>query len=146
MDITDFLLQRIAEDEAAARQACIPAHDTPDAYKPHGELARWRYQIGDEIEYDYDDPFPYPQVYYVTCGDESPSVTEDVGRHIARWDPARVLAECEAKRRIIGTFTTSAAQHQCDPSELFFADEVLRALALPYADYPDFDVSWHEEN
>jgi hypothetical protein len=56
--------------------------------------------------------------------------------------PARVLAECEAKRRIV-----ELAHKQFDKvpvdgvAELVF-DEVLVLLALPHADHPDYDPAW----
>lgn len=67
--------------------------------------------------------------------------------HQMRWYPARVLAECEAKRRIValhepggGAWCTSACEGEspagCD---------TLRALALPYAEHPDFDPAWKVE-
>jgi hypothetical protein len=76
----------------------------------------------------------------------------DSAAHVAQWGPARVLAECEAKRRIV-------AGH---PSEEYFGDlycnvcgsgselgpgddwpcPTLCALALPYADHPDYDPTW----
>lgn len=78
--------------------------------------------------------------------------------HIARWDPARVLAEVEAKRRILDMWEV-ADQHRYDlPSgisegrdpderdrddavaETF--DDVVALLALPYTDRPGYDASW----
>jgi hypothetical protein len=50
---------------------------------------------------------------------------------IARWDPARVLAECAAKRRIVEMY---AGQHG--------QPYVLHFLALPYADHPDYRQEW----
>lgn len=52
------------------------------------------------------------------------------GKHVARHDPARVLAECRAKRRLVeelGAFRRGAA---------------LRLLAMPYADHPDYRQEW----
>lgn len=46
------------------------------------------------------------------------------------WHNARVLAEIEAKRRIVEWFTK--------PSDLL----ILRCLALPYADHPDYRQEW----
>jgi hypothetical protein len=55
--------------------------------------------------------------------------------HVSRWDPARVLAECEAKRRIV-EWMGDKVWH------VLYSDDVLCALALPYADRPDFDPEW----
>ncbi|MGZ4524215.1 MAG: DUF6221 family protein, partial [Mycobacteriaceae bacterium] len=63
--------------------------------------------------------------------------------HIARHDPARVLAECEAKRRIVERYRV------CEPNydegnrlETRVLDWTMRLLALPYADHPDYDPAW----
>lgn len=50
---------------------------------------------------------------------------------------ARVLAECEAKRRIVES-ARSSRTFRCED----WADEVLRLLALPYADHPDYRDEW----
>jgi hypothetical protein len=81
------------------------------------------------------------------------------GLHIARHDPARVLAEVEAKRALIargGPLCTS----NCDdpdslpmdpdtgwtvPLEHHFdcgAYEAAKLLARPFRDHPDFDPAW----
>jgi hypothetical protein len=57
---------------------------------------------------------------------------------IARWHRARVLAECDAKRRIIELQRNDLRD---DPQD-WEADEVLRLLALPYADHPDYRAEW----
>ena len=59
----------------------------------------------------------------------SDSVSDYAGPHIARWDPARVLAECEAKRQLI--------ERVGNPDWAGF-----RILALPYADHPDYQQEW----
>jgi hypothetical protein len=53
--------------------------------------------------------------------------------------PARVLAECEAKRRIVDLFP-KAAQDGDGWNEAGI--QVLEALALPYADHPDYREEW----
>lgn len=63
-------------------------------------------------------------------------------RHIARHDPARVLREVEAKRRILA---------ECRPGHLggpalelagALGGLVLCFLALPYADHEDYREEW----
>jgi hypothetical protein len=75
--------------------------------------------------------------------------------HIARWDPARVLAECEAKRRIVAIHARDYG-HECPgegedpimiPAGWYGSDgcrdcDVLRLLALPYASHPDYREEW----
>lgn len=64
--------------------------------------------------------------------------------------PTRILAECEAKRRIIERARTVlyvqwhdeqryGAEHAARAQEL---QQVLLALALPYADHPDYNANW----
>jgi len=121
--LTEFLLARITEDEQVARTASWfdrpPIEPTPD----------WTYK-GDGYEVE-------PGVTHDREGIAA-AVNPEEGTHIARHDPARVLAECEAKRRII-------AMH----GELCFGngdrgagDEVLEHLAQVYADHPSFDPTW----
>jgi hypothetical protein len=54
---------------------------------------------------------------------------------------ARVLAECESKRQILQL--CGADPHE--PGALLLrvqTDAVVRLLALPYAEHPDYDESW----
>jgi hypothetical protein len=63
-------------------------------------------------------------------------VSDANAAHIARWDPARVLAECEAKRLLL-------QREPCDDTGV--GDDPchhLRALAVPYADHPDYREEW----
>lgn len=88
--------------------------------------------------------------------------------HQRRWNTDRVLAECDAKRRVIELHT---GEHECremhtgtypadwpkganygaageqwrHPSTEYFDErpcETLRLLALPYADRPGFREEW----
>ena len=54
--------------------------------------------------------------------------------HVAEWDPARVLREIDAKRRILATL------HE-EGGDRMFAD-IFRLLALPYADRPGYREEW----
>ena len=66
--------------------------------------------------------------------------------------PARVLAECEAKRRIVETFSFendagSAVDEWMStgltpPPAVAALTRVATLLALPYADHPDFHEAW----
>ena len=60
---------------------------------------------------------------------------EDGPVFMARFDPARVLREVEAKRRIVGWADSPALPD----AEYFY---VLTALALPYADHGDHREEW----
>ena len=107
MTLTEFLLARIAEDEAAARVAGAWLR-APDG---HNDDVLWS----------------------VADGQAEPFLAQyAVGRHfdhIAHHDPARVLAECEAKRQLI--------ERVGNPNWAGF-----NILALPYADHPDYQQEW----
>lgn len=73
------------------------------------------------------------------------------GEHVARWSPARVMAECESKRRIIGMHpatrqivetTTLADPEPTYEDAGWHVPPELYALAQPYADHPDYDPAW----
>lgn len=98
-DLVGFLLARIAEDEAAARES---------------------------VEYE-----------------------ENVWEAAGWLPPSRVLAECEAKRRIVEQYADAERRRVADPLDMavaprrvFALERVLRALALPYADHPDYREEW----
>jgi hypothetical protein len=124
LTLTEFLLARIAEDEAEAREG---------GQYDNGPL-RWA-EVGGISE-----------VLIIGCD--------------------RVLAECEAKRRIIedhplgetlvvpddvfldeytSTYCVRCVGWDDGPRSLEEcrpACVTLRSLALPYADHPDFDPTW----
>lgn len=63
---------------------------------------------------------------------------EAYGEHIARHDPARVLADVDAKRRILDQCADVWAHDRVEA----FAEDVLRLLALAYADRPGYRGEW----
>jgi len=117
MTLSDFLLARIAEDEDAAR----------DAYY---DGQRWLSEEEAVVAADKDlDP-----VLYLDRKCDA--------YHAQNWSPGRVLAECEAKRRIVEG-ANGPERHEHDPYEWDYAFEyVLPLLALPYADHPDYRDEW----
>jgi len=155
--LTEFLLARIAEDEAMANDAYGFLIGSRWWEKTeHGRVyaGHWVPVVGVT---SYDEP----------ADDDADIVTHqglgmDSLAHIARWDPARVLVECEAKRAIV-------ARH-CPYEQVFFNRETqemdsagpacewcgghepgiqdtwpcldLCALALPYAEHPSYDEAW----
>jgi hypothetical protein len=71
---------------------------------------------------------------------------EDAGRRdfgpdetVGTWT-AWVLADCEAKRRII--YRVQIEADSLDDQAIELRDYVLEQLALPYADYPDYQPEW----
>lgn len=59
--------------------------------------------------------------------------------HMARWAPARVLAEVEAKRRIVDYIAEELEDRGADNPYWYEGSlaPILHALALPYADYQE---------
>jgi hypothetical protein len=71
--------------------------------------------------------------------------------HIARHDPARVLREVEAKRRLLDLHEPGTQEYVdgdvCMVCTLqgdgpYYPCDTLRLLALPYADHPDYREDW----
>jgi hypothetical protein len=65
--------------------------------------------------------------------------------HIVRHDPARVLREIEAKRRILAEHSLNGwVCTTCDNGEVeqVFPCPTLRLLALPYEDRPGYREAW----
>ncbi|MFD8545696.1 DUF6221 family protein [Streptomyces sp. NPDC059649] len=58
--------------------------------------------------------------------------------HAAEHDPARVLREIDAKRRMLGRINSHAAVMGQDEVH----GDLLRLLALPYADRPGYREEW----
>lgn len=118
--LADFLLARIAEDEAAAT-AALASRTRPRSTPP----GRWIQST--------------PGACVLDGGPNSVarSATAGVIAHIARHDPARVLAECEAKRRIVGQVERNVRDVTGG-----WLDRILHLLALPYADHPDYRDEW----
>jgi hypothetical protein len=63
-------------------------------------------------------------------------------RHIARWDPARVLAEVEAKRRIVDWLVDCADKALHGDWWNLEVDDAFKAIALPYAARPGYREEW----
>jgi hypothetical protein len=78
-------------------------------------------------------------VYASHPTDEVVGYTESA-EHIAEHDPARVLAEVDAKRRIIAECVN--AYDQDSRGMAWMADQVLGMLALPDRDHPDYRQEW----
>lgn len=128
--ITEFLLARIAEDEAMACDALRPR------YGSERDKAEWLY--------DGNPSGAFTAGAY-TVGEASSWAKDDYqggrfARHIVNWDPARVLAECEAKRGIIDRYENGDFEAWWADRE--YPNYVFPFLALPYADHPDYQDDW----
>jgi hypothetical protein len=123
--LTDFLLARIDEDERTAGWA-TPA---PWVHVPAGGgTDRWNVEARGAGVAHRD----------VAVDRAGGACARADAAHIAHWDPARVIAECDARRRIV---QLQQSDLRDDPQD-WEADEVLRLLALPYADHPDYRRAW----
>jgi len=155
MNVVAFLEARIAEDEADAK-AANPAPWFYNGYsailsqpmlKPHDEWENTAFADGHSLEKrrdckacgkdycelhatDYQmDPLivSIPAQY----GDTATGRRVGDGQHIERHNPARVLAECAAKRAIIDEYTGSPATFQ-----------IIAHMAAVYRDHPDYRQEW----
>lgn len=147
MELHEFLLARIAEDEKVARLA------------PERMVERLEQQ-GEAIARSYGDPQPPEDD--VSLADAMWWTAKDAADWIRRHNPTRVLAECEAKRRIVEQYAEylstvrayrsprwADAMNEQDKQDARqaearhrVAEDVARLLALPYADHPQYDEAW----
>ena len=164
-DLAEFLLARILGDEAAARATTpVPRGEwiaTRDKHDPDdAPTALISGRNPDEGDVFLDDPEGYR--YGAECIVHAADYQDDAESnlcHIARWDPARVLAECEAKRRIVDAYQDAKhhydEEHDVDGAPKYsdgavwaFLDKLevweqaLKLIALPYADHPDYRQEW----
>lgn len=105
-DLSEFLLARLDEDYEVAYA---------------GEPSPW-------TEDEWDGEFEGPREVLGKHGDVT-AVCYYGGTygHVLRFDPTRIIAEIEAKRRIV--------------TECGWVT-VMALLALPYADHPDYRQEW----
>lgn len=144
--LAEFLLARLAEDEQVARAAS--AHRGPEWCVEEQPPPRWGDASPDETVLAHGKPIA------VSDSDYGGLLIVD---HIARWDPARVLAEVEAKRAIIALHPARGVQggppyrwacRCCDyaPTDwegyVDYPCPTLQTLASPYASHPDYDPAW----
>jgi hypothetical protein len=109
--LVEFLLARIAEDEDAAQAAFSGQMDPENGWGIDGRAVT-----------------PHVGVIH-----------EEVQRlHVAKWNPARVLAECEAKRRIVELLDDNLQE----PGYYQAVDYAMGYLAAAYADHPAFHPDW----
>jgi hypothetical protein len=126
-DLVAFLNARLDEDEAAAR----------DAYY---EGQRW---ITEE-----EGVYRWPDDELVQMADRKRDA-----RHIARHDPARVLREVEADRKLIAAYEAARSDmppvddwyEVADGIKISLADGLESALKIRaerFSDHPGYDEAW----
>lgn len=123
-DLATWLLEQIAEDERLAA-----ALQTAPATTPH-----WEHRNAGTV---------HPGVYeqgriYTVLNDE---YFDEMLAYVANWDPARTLAECDAKRRRLAHIADEldewrAGWHDGNDRERAIDGwmALLKLEALPYAD------------
>lgn len=161
--LVEFLLARITEDELWATEA---GRHQDEPLVEGGEHWRWECRDDEIVKPDTDREFmecshegwsmslrSVEQYPYRSFAGEGPSIhlstdselRPTVAGHIIRHDPVRVLAECEAKRRIVERWEVAYLSLNYDEFDLWVhkaAGFTLGALALPYADHPDYRPEW----
>lgn len=118
MEIVDFLRARLDEDEKVARALV-------DDTRP-GRAERWEFCDDGAIR---DTGAHRSLRVKFTWSPEA--------AHIARHDPARVLADVEAKRALVAFVEL--------PEGSYFEHQLLAPLARVWRDHPDFDPAWLED-
>jgi hypothetical protein len=63
-------------------------------------------------------------------------------QHMFLWSPGRVLAECEARRRIVEDYLAQLDSHRSGWDARTPRDLPLRALGLPYAGHAGYRADW----
>ncbi|MFI1472060.1 DUF6221 family protein [Streptomyces wuyuanensis] len=126
-ELVAFLRARLDEDEQAARKLL-------DEKRP-GRAERWEFCDDGAIR----DTGPRRSLRVkFTWPPEAD--------HIVRHDPARVLADVEAKRELLRLHTLNGwVCSTCDNGEVpgdGYPCPTLRLLALPYASHADYDEAW----
>jgi hypothetical protein len=110
--LTEFLLAQISEDEAPARRAI--------------EMERFAVD-GSEVLWEWH------RTEVTSSGAAASTFC------YGALSPARVLAECEAKRALIAVAATAAVAFD---DVWGLSDAILKPLATVYADRPDYLPEW----
>ncbi|MBM4549356.1 hypothetical protein GS445_06580 [Rhodococcus hoagii] len=131
-DIVEFLRARLDEDEQTATAAVAAtfggcptwtSKDDGTGRQTHG------YAMADHT---------------AICGHDGDDVLLPVADHIARHDPARVLREVEAKRRVINGWSDPFGNLNAEQADAARVEKarVLHSLAAVYSDHPEYQQEW----
>ncbi|MFC8267800.1 DUF6221 family protein [Streptomyces cinereoruber] len=183
-DLIAFLRARLDEDELWAMEASRrhdsqahpggvhwqwvnPETDTPVTVDPSrgpfltDEEESYRFSLRSKEQFPTGSVGLLPQ-FAIHSAEEIPFAAAG---HIVRHDPARVLAEVDAKRRVLASYAQAVRVRDeamewvkepvfTDPGAAgierwndardvaHFLDPVVRLLALPYASHPDYRDTW----
>jgi uncharacterized protein YhdP len=143
VDLVQWLREQLDEDERIARAVRVP-HD-------------WHQGPGDDPEWtDAELVCMWPPEFHTPYERDKHwrGLTvegAELAEHIAAHDPARVLREIEAKRRVLRQHEdvraqvrnpVSAENRRAARVEQGALEDVMRLLALPYADRPGYRQEW----
>jgi hypothetical protein len=131
-DLIDFLQARLAEDEATARAVEDGSAPWDGQWVADGPNAL-RTVNGHVLAYGH----------RTTDGDLPMPLKAGLANHWARHDPARVLADVEAKREVLRLAARAHDYHETFMNGFASAMEgALRLFALAYADHPEYRQEW----
>ncbi|MEW2421306.1 DUF6221 family protein [Streptomyces nigra] len=151
-ELVQWLRAQLDEDERITRAASW----TDDANAWHAEPSPFDARSAGQRWY-VEDAMEDGVVSHV---DPRASDDEGVARHIAEWDPVRVLREIDAKRQLVKLhssavlragggaqyYNTQTVCRSCEPSYQFpeqsWPCPTLRLLAAPYSDRPGYQEEW----
>lgn len=150
-ELVEFLLACIAEDEQQARAAHPggwSVREVVETYSDGSTHAFWgldssvavgEFADTDVVRISYDRDYGTPE----DAIDTRPSAD-----HIAAWDPARVLAECDVKRQVVNVYRALAVRQEADRvgsvqwHEAKAYETVLSQLGQVYSDRPGYRQEW----
>jgi hypothetical protein len=146
--IVQFLAARLQEDEDTARATLIDVHGSGDWRADDQPVALTvdLYRVRDV------NARPVVEAVKSLYGDEGPAEPlyvdgEAIAAHVARHDPARVLREIEAKRKILLFHQDYARNNPHDCIQRAYYDLetycwTIQHLAAAYSDHPDYREEW----
>lgn len=126
-DLVTWLRAQLDEDERVAREAILVVAESFNAL---GDRWLWGGGGGKGVPLDLFDALDVGEWM------------EPIGQHIARHDPAHVLADVAAKRAILDLFEDAGATRILHVDAFGVMREAVRHLAAVYADRPGYDESW----
>lgn len=144
-DLVAFLRERLEEDERIASRAT---------------KGPWRYNIRKQWHSPEDLPTRSNGEEFIAAGsrevpicvattgpaDDPQSIADAL--HGARHDPARALRQVERDRKLLQRALSGITCSQAHPgmdvycSDGHYDEKLLRLLALPYSDHPDYREEW----
>jgi hypothetical protein len=133
-DLVQWLRAQLDEDERIVRGA-------DDSL---GKMnLDWEYQPDDDLG---------GKVVSARGADLICDVTTGVGKHVAEYNPRRVLGEIDAKRRMLSSYETLVSEFNSSGPAMVAYDRLtgsvsalrhaVELLALPYVDRPGYREEW----